>query len=240
MGKRNSFSVLITVIFVFFLILGCSVLTGCKYMPGQDPDDLSMKELENIPEEKTKAKLLKEIDHKYQDPVAHYQLGQVYQDEGLWAEAENQYNTALTFDPVYRRAQAGRVRVLMEMGDQQQASTSAEHYINQASATAVGSLKLGLGFQKQELDDYALRCYRQALNLSPNSAKVNRQIGYYYLSKNNDQMAIEYLTRSFQLDRNQPEVAGQLGKLGVVIEIPRSKPESPKKLDQIVEQSESQ
>ena len=54
--------------------------------------------------------------------------------------------------------------------------------------------------------------------MSPNSAEINKQIGYYYLSKNDNVRAKDFLIRSFDLNRNQPEVAGELGRLGVVIE----------------------
>jgi len=73
--------------------------------------------------------------------------------------------------------------------------------------------------------------------LAPNSAKINRQIGYYYLSKNDKNRAKDYLTRSFQLNPNQPEVAGELGRLGVGVKIPR-KTEKGKRLDKIVEESD--
>jgi len=40
------------------------------------------------------------------------------------------------------------------------------------------------------------------------------------LGKGDKDRAKEYLVRSFQLDPTQPEVAGELGKLGVEVKIP--------------------
>jgi len=77
----------------------------------------------------------------------------------------------------------------------------------------------------------------QAMNLAPNSAKINRQIGYYYLNKKDLIRAKEYLTRSFQLDPVQPDVAGELGRLGVAVRIPRKTETRTKNLDKIVEGS---
>jgi tetratricopeptide (TPR) repeat protein len=88
------------------------------------------------------------------------------------------------------------------------------------------------------LDEYALTCYQQALRLAPNSAKINRQIGYYYLSKGNKAQGKDYLSRSFQLNPNQPDVAGELGRLGVVVKVPRKVQKQTKKLDKIVEESD--
>ena len=85
------------------------------------------------------------------------------------------------------------------------------------------------------MDEYALVCYRQALGLSPNSAAIHKQIGYYYLSKKDMVLAEEYLRRSFQLDPYQPEVAGELGRMGVVVQIPRKVDKSGKKADKAMD-----
>ena len=74
--------------------------------------------------------------------------------------------------------------------------------------------------------------------MAPNSDKINRQIGYYYLSKGNTAQAQDYLTRSFQLNPNQPDVAGELGRLGIAVQIPRKTQQDTKKLDKIVDQSD--
>ena len=185
--------------------------------------------------EQKKARLLRQIDRKFENPGAHFELGQLYQADGLWAQAENEYKTALNFDPAYRPPQAARVKVLMQGGDEPMATLLANEYISQASTSAAGSLKLALAFQKEMLDEYALACYQQALHLAPTSAKINRQIGYYYLSKNDKVRAVEYLKRSFQLNPMQPEVAGELGRLGVTIRIPRKTQKHTKKLDRIIE-----
>ena len=197
-------------------------------------------EVKLTPTEKKKAKLLKQIDRKFENPEAHFELGQLYQADGLWSQAEHHYRIALNFDPAHRNAQAGRVKVLLGSGDTARAKLLAEEYMSQASVSAAGSLQLALAFQRQQLDEYALTCYQQALHLAPNSAKINRQIGYYYLSKGEIVRAKDYLTRSFQLNPNQPEVAGELGRLGVEIKRPRKIEKDTRKLDRIVEKSDKE
>ena len=184
-----------------------------------------------------KARILSELDRKFENPDAHFELGELYQADSMWSKAEYHYNIALSFAPAHRPAQAAIVKVLSSSGNTARAKVTADIYINQVAGSAGESLKLGLAFQKQQLDDYALTCYQQALNLAPNSAKINRQIGYYYLSKNDLIRAKEYLTRSFQLDPGQPDVAGELGRLGVTVRIPRKTVTQTKKLDEIVERS---
>jgi len=220
-----------------FLVCTLLLFGGCGSLGkgGKAP-----KEIKRTPAEEEKLKLLKQIDRKFENPDAHFELGQSYQDDGLWAKAEYHYNIALSFDPAHRNAQAAMVKVLAEAGDTAKSQICADIYMNQVCASAAESLNLALAFQKQGLDEYALGCYRQALHLAPNSAKINRQIGYYYLSKNDKEQAKSYLTRSFQLNPRQPEVAGELGRLGVAVKIPRKTEKGTRKLDKIVEQSDKE
>ena len=216
--------------FIGLIFLVCILLFGgCN--SGSRGEAEALKEVERTPVEETKTGLLKRIDRKFEDPDAHFKLGQLYQADGLWAQAEYHYNTALSFDPAHRNSQAAMVKVLADSGDKVKAQLTADIYMNQVSSSAAGSLRLAMAFQKQEMDEYALACYRQALHLAPNSAKIHRQIGYYYLSKGDKIQAQEYLTRSFQLNPNQPEVAGELGRLGIAVKIPRKTEKDTKKLD---------
>ena len=230
---KGELKVLGLILIVFALLLtGCNSSGGEKTTGGQ-----KAVEVKKTPTEKDKARLLKQIDRKFENPDAHYELGRLYQAEGLWAQALHHYEIALNFNPVHREAQAARIKVLMDGGDMTMAKLLADEYIRQASESAEASLRLALSFQEQTLDEYAMTCYQQALRLAPSSAKINRQIGYYYLSRNNKEQALDYLTRSFQLNPNQPEVAGELGRLGVAVKIPRKTEKSTKKLDKMVEKS---
>ncbi|MFB0524957.1 MAG: tetratricopeptide repeat protein [Phycisphaerae bacterium] len=170
--------------------------------------------------EQRKAALLKQLDQKFENPDVHFELGQLYQAQSQWAEAERRYDIAIRFDPAHRRAQAAMVKVLANSGDTAKAEQYAKAYMNQASNSAMASLQLAQAFDKQDLDDYALACYQQALRVAPDSPEVNKQVGYYYLNNNDKTRAKDYLSRSFQLNPNQPDVAGELGRLGVVVKIP--------------------
>jgi len=218
-------------------LLICTILfTSCNYFKKEN----SPKEVERTPSEKKKAELLRKVDRKFEDSQSHYELGQLYQADRLWPQAEYEYNTALGFDPVHRPAQAALIKVLKLSGNTAKSELSADFFINQATSSASSSLQLALAFQKEELDEYALTCYQQAMRLAPNSARINRQMGYYYLSKGEKDRARDYLTRSFQLDRNQPEVAMELGRLGIAVQRPRKTQHRTKSLDKIVDEADRQ
>jgi Tfp pilus assembly protein PilF len=231
---NSSASKAIISLLLFALLLIMLSLVGCQ------KDQNKVDESFTSPSEQKKAELLNDIDRKFDNPQAHYELGQIYQSQGVLVRAEEEYTTAVSFDPAHRGAQAGLVKVLLDMGDTAKSQTEAERYIRLTSVSAVESLKLAMAFQQQQLDDYAVAAYRQALNLAPNSAKVNRQIGYYYLSKGEKDRAKDYLTRSYQIDPYQPEVAGELGRLGVEIKIPTKTESSSKELDKMLEKSDEQ
>ena len=230
-GKRQFIGLAFLVCILLFS--GCGELGQSEKAKAPRVDEIG-----KTPTEQKKAKLLRTIDRRFENPEAHFELGRLYQADGLWVQAEYEYNVALGFNPVHRQAQAAAVKVLANSGNTVKAELLADIYMNQVAGYAESSLRLALAFQGQQLDEYALDCYRQALHLAPNSAKIHRQIGYYYLSRNNKVQAKEYLVRSFQLNPNQPEVSGELGRLGVAVRIPRKTERSTKKLEKIVEQSD--
>ena len=230
MGRRNVVSAL------FFCVLLLSS-GGCQRSRSAN---VGVGTAMTLPSDVRKAQLLGELETKWEDPDAHFELGQLYHADGLWAKAEYHYNIALGLNPAHRDAQAALVKMLLDSGDKTRSQITADMYIKQASSSAVSLLGLGLGFQRQGLDDYALGCYKKALAMAPDSAKVNRQIGYYYLARKNKDLAKQYLTRSFQLDANQPDVAGELGRLGVEVRIPRGTQQSGKKLDRMVDEADRQ
>ena len=215
-------------------------IAGCR-SEKRSPAGTTLGEIKATSADVEKASILRAIDRKFDDADNHYKLGKVYQNDAMWSQAEHEFNTALRFEPAHRSSQAAMIKVLKQSGNETRANLYADIYINQVASTAKGSLMFGLALQREALDEHALYAYQQALRLAPNSAKVNRQIGYYYLTKNDQIRAGEYLRRSFDLNPNQPDVAGQLGRMGVQVSIPRkSYKKSGKSLDRMIDKSDKE
>ena len=178
-----------------------------------------------------KAELLKELDKKWENPPVHFELGQLYHAAGDYSKAEYYYNIALGFNPAYREVQGAMVKLQLDKGDKPKADWVANGYMTQVASMPEQLLSLGAAFEKCGLDDYALKCYQEALKTAPDSSAVNRQLGYYYLNKNKKDLAKEYFIRSFQLNPDQPDVSGELGRLGVAVRIPEA-PVSPQDMKQ--------
>jgi len=219
-GKRKSPVRLATMSFLSWLLFGCAVvlLTGCqdgvRRKTATDPTGI-------VPSEKTEAQLLAEINEKFENPSAHYELARVYHKSRQWTKAEYHYNVALGFDPAFRAAQAGLVKAFLDQSQAAKAEQYANAYLRQAASNSEReTLRLGWEFEKLELDDYALRCFQRALEIAPDSFEAHRQIGFFYLGNGDSDNAKKYLSRSFELNPRQADVAGALGRLGVVVQAP--------------------
>ena len=224
---------------ILLVVIGLTLITaGCnENQKTATGEKISDKELSGE-QEQQKEQLQKQLDKKYQDPKSHYELGKLYHSQGMWDKAEWEYNKALAFDPMHHDAQASIVKLQIDKGDTTKAGVVADLYTNQASVSAKHSLLLGRAFQSRGLDQYALVCYKQAHNLAPNSVAINKQLGYYYLAKKDNANAEMYLRKTFELDPTQSEVAGELGRLGVQVQLPTKEAKQAKKVDKIAEEQE--
>jgi Flp pilus assembly protein TadD len=168
-----------------------------------------------------KQALLAQIEQKYESPAAHYQLGRIYHAEGRYDKAEFEYRVALGFDPANYLARAGIVKALADQGKQTASAQAAAQYISREADSPETALRLGLAFESIGLPQYALQSYQQAQMLAPNSAEVYRRLGMYYRARGDRILAEQNLRQSFQLDPYQPNVAAELGRMGVMVESPR-------------------
>ncbi len=168
----------------------------------------------------TEAQLLGELDAKYENPQVHYELARLYHKSRNYSKAAHHYDLAISFDPAFRAAQAGKIKLCVDRGQTADAEHFANSYIRQAGTAVNEMLRLGWEFEQVGLDTYALRCYRQALDAAPDASETNRQIGFYYAAKGDEAQAKQYLMRSFELNPRQADVAGALGRLGVVVQTP--------------------
>jgi len=194
------------------------MLSGCE-SASKAPDSANE---ETTIQQSPKAQLLEQIDRKYENPEAHYQLGKLAYAEGQLDKADFEYRVALGFNPVHYRAQAGVVKVATDQKQTERAQIIAELYISQAAVSAPASVRLGKAFQNEELGAYALSCYYQATGLTPKSPEPYKLLGYYYLGEGDQVRAEENFRRSFELDPYQTNVAGELGRMGVIIGLPRT------------------
>lgn len=173
-----------------------------------------------VPYDRTEAELLAELDRKFENPPVHCELARLYHKSQNWEKADYYYNLALEFDPAFKPAQAGWVKMFVDRGDPSRAEQFASGFLRQAAISVTETLRLAEAYEQVGLDEYALRALKQAIDAAPDSAEANKQMGLYYLRRGDTAKTKQYLVRSFQLNPRQPDVAGELGRLGVVVEAP--------------------
>jgi len=158
-------------------------------------------------------------DEKYENPQRHYELGQLYRQDAKWVQADAEYSVALQFEPGHKQAQAAMVKMNLERGDKDTSKLLADSYINQSAYSAEALLRLGQAFMSESLDEYAYECFDKGAAIAPDYAAIHTQIGYYYKKKGDAVRAEEAFKKSFRLDPYSSEVAGELGRMGVVVEV---------------------
>lgn len=217
-----------------FTVLSLVFISGCG---GQKKDkDVIVPAAAELKKED----LEKRVARKWNDANAHYELGKLYQEEGQWRKAEREFLAALGQNPVHWESAAAAVRTRFAAGDEKDSGILAENYIKQSSYSASASLLLGKAFQREGFDSYALTCYEQALRIAPDSAELNKCVGYYYLHKNDEVRGVSYLRRSFDINPRQGDVARALGKLGWKVELPGEKKQDAKSIDKLFKKQNQQ
>jgi Tfp pilus assembly protein PilF len=160
--------------------------------------------------------LLAEIDKDFSNAELHYRLGRVYHQKGKAASAEFEYERALVFDPLFFDAQAALVKLWQDSGNSARAAQETDRYIDRAG-NAKNLVGLGTAFQGQGMMEQAKRCFELAIQREPGNAIAYKQLGHYYLSKNDKTNATQMFTKSFELDPYQADVAKELGRLGITV-----------------------
>ena len=200
-------------------ILACAVmLAGCNEGNATSP---KTDEPEPVVYIDKRAGMLQKLDKNFRNSDVHFELGRSYREDGLWTKAEYHFETATRFDPTNRAAQAALTKLLIVGGEKAKADLGAKRYIKQAAYSLKETMKLANAFTGERLEEYAVACYRQAVRIGPESPDGYRELGRYYLSKEDKDTAKEYFKRSFRLDPTQVQVAGELGRLGVIVRVPR-------------------
>ncbi len=194
------------------------VMAGCRTQANPTPGMATR----TIPDKESY--LLSKLQTRYQDPDTHCELGRYYLNQGLFDKAKYHLERALGFEASNRTAQAAYVRLTGKLQGEMAAQRLCAEYQRQILSSTTEMLALAKALGNEGLDTLSLDCFQKVLSIHPNSAEANRQLGYFYLARKNNDKAKLYFSKSFQLNSNQPDVAGELGRLGVTIETPNRPP----------------
>jgi tetratricopeptide (TPR) repeat protein len=189
-------------------------MAGCRAQTNPTRDVA----LDAIPDKESY--LLSQLQARYQNPDVHCELGRYYLNEGLLDKAKYHLQTALGFDPANRPAQAAYIKLVSKLEGDMAAQRLCAQYQRPLMSSTTELIKLAKALGDEGLDTLSLNCFQRVLSIQPDSAEANRQLGYFYLARKDNDQAKLYFSKSFELNPNQPDVAGELGRMGVTIETP--------------------
>ncbi len=197
------------------------VMAGCRTQANPTPGMATGR----IPDKESY--LLAKLQTRYQNPDTHCELGRYYLNQGLFDKAKYHLERALGFRASHRPAQAAYVRLTAKLQGEMASQRLCAEYERQILSSTTEMLELAKALGEEGLDTLALNCFQKVLTVHPESAEANRQLAYFYLARKDNEKAKLYFSKSFQLNSNQPDVAGELGRLGITIQTPKRAPEPP-------------
>ena len=161
----------------------------------------------------------KQLEQKYENPWAHYQLAKLYFSDGWWNKAQFHGELAVQFSPMMFEAQALVIKTLIASGKESLAKVKLKEYTDLAGDDTGKLYMLGKQLRENNLNQYAYDIYQSAYSDENTSADITRELGYYYLARGQKVMARKYFVESFELDPFQKDVAWELGRLGVAVKV---------------------
>lgn len=128
--------------------------------------------------------------------------------------AVDYYDRAISVEPGYQPAIAGKNRALELKGQFEEALRTAHWAAEFVGPSAEQFIFLGKQYQERGDYDGAFLRYRQAVAMEPNNPQPHKAIGMLFKRVHNNEMAVRALSLSLQLDPTQQDVADALRELG--------------------------
>jgi tetratricopeptide (TPR) repeat protein len=122
-------------------------------------------------------------------PIAHYNLGFVYKNQGLLDMAIEQYRMAISIKKDYAEAYNNLGIVYKNQGLLDMAIEQYRMALSIKSDYAEAHNNLGIAYSHKRLYDMAIEQYRIALSMKPDDAEAHFNLGLAYLNKGNKDMA---------------------------------------------------
>jgi tetratricopeptide (TPR) repeat protein len=154
------------------------------------------------------------VDRYPQDPVAHFGLGRVYEEQGKAQEAEAEYVQALFLDPTAKEPMSRLVRELLKRKDFARAQRLLSAALEKDRTSAPHYNWMGITMQLQSRYDDAQVAFQKAVELDPKNAEYRANQGALLLARGNYKSAEESLKEAIRLN---PDYALALYNLGVSV-----------------------
>ncbi|KAJ3179447.1 glucose repression mediator protein [Gaertneriomyces sp. JEL0708] len=156
------------------------------------------------------------------EPKLWYGIGILYDRYGSYEHAEEAFSAVIRMEPKFEKANEiyFRLGIIYKQQGKYETSLGCFRYILSnppKPLTAVDIwFQIGHVYEQQKEYQLARDAYERVLAENPNHAKVLQQLGWLYHQQNstfsNQELAIQYLTRSLEADMNDAQTWYLLGR----------------------------
>ncbi|HJS98952.1 MAG TPA: winged helix-turn-helix domain-containing protein [Terriglobales bacterium] len=171
--------------------------------------------LGGAPPERERAKAVIELQKALQLDAelagAHLALGDIYQEQWHWSEAEAEYRRALALNPNDAKAHADLATWLLCEGHTEEALDWARR-ARELDPLAVSGDLLGWSLYIARRYNDAIREERSALLTSPDDVYVLWSLGFVLIGNNQPSNAIPVLEKALPVSKRSPGVIGILAR----------------------------
>jgi tetratricopeptide (TPR) repeat protein len=139
------------------------------------------------------------------NPEAHYNLGQVYKEQGKLMEASAEFNEAIKSDPSYSDAYAGLGMAKLQTNSFAEAEENFKRAVSLNSGNSTAHFGLGKTYVRQGRFDDAIKELNTSLYQNPNSAPARQALGEAYEGQGNTVAAIKEYQESLRIKPENSE-----------------------------------
>jgi serine/threonine-protein kinase len=144
--------------------------------------------------------------------IPHYDLGNIYREQGRYEEAIAAYKEALRVKPDFAEAQNNLGLALRDSGRASQAVMAFHKAIALNPALAQPHYNLGRAFHKQGRLDEAIDAFRKAVTLKMGPlAEVYMNLGFIFVQKGRLYEAVDAFREATRLDKDYARAHSNLG-----------------------------
>ncbi|KAI9099389.1 hypothetical protein DFS34DRAFT_69111 [Phlyctochytrium arcticum] len=156
------------------------------------------------------------------EPKLWYGIGILYDRYGSYEHAEEAFSAVIRMEPKFEKANEiyFRLGIIYKQQGKYDTSLSCFRYILACPPKPLTEIdiwfQIGHVYEQQKEYQLARDAYERVLSENPNHAKVLQQLGWLYHQQNsnfsNQELAIQYLTRSLEADMNDAQTWYLLGR----------------------------
>lgn len=164
--------------------------------------------------------LLRSFEHDFENPISHYWLGRVYQQQNQMDKAIEEYRLAVRFSPSMELAHQALIDALLKNDQPDEAAEAVETFLTFKTYPLRDYLRIASAFLDQGHIELAEITCRTCLDKHPYEAEPAVLMADYYERTGDTDKERRWLVLAAQADPLHPGLAGRLGRHKITLDIP--------------------